>query len=318
MKTIKITSENAGQRIDKVIRKYLQTAPLSFIYKLFRKKDIKVNGKRVDINYIVVDGDEISIYLKEEILASFSKINEKIRGKPFPYPIVYEDENVLIVDKPRGIIVNNPENSRVKTLQQEVISYLVYKNEFAFTEGGYIPEPAHRIDRNTSGLVIFAKTLIALQDLMGLFQEKTQLDKYYLVLVSGVLKDDGEINLTLKKDSKKGFVSVSKDGHLTKSKYIVEEVFSKYSLLQFQLITGFTHQIRVHCQAIHHPVIGDQKYGDFAINLDFKNRFGYENQFLHAYKLVFKKMPPSLKNLENSVFVSPLNEKEVKILSCLK
>ena len=310
---LKITLKDANQRVDKYVKKYLNEAPLSFIYKLFRKKDVKINKHWVKENYILQEGDELAIYISDQQLEEFNKPKE-IEKVNLNHPIIYEDENILIVDKPRGLLVHGDENEKVVTLANEVINYLYFKGEYDPKEKGFIPAPAHRLDRNTSGMVVFAKNLISLQILEELFKNKDNIDKEYLALVKGRVDQKLEIDSPLLKDEKTGTVRISKYGKSALT--FVEKVkfYGDFTLVKVRILTGRTHQIRVHLASLDHPVIGDSKYGDFKINKMFKDLYGFENQFLHAYKLKFKNIDSKLSYLSNKEFVSPLPSELDKLL----
>ena len=313
---LKITLKDANQRVDKYVKKYLNEAPLSFIYKLFRKKDVKINKHWVKENYILQDGDELAIYISDQQLEEFNKPKE-IQKVNLNHPIIYEDENILIIDKPRGLLVHGDENEKVVTLANEVINYLYFKGEYDPKEKGFIPAPAHRLDRNTSGMVVFAKNLISLQILEELFKNKDNIDKEYLALVKGRVDQKLEIDSPLLKDEKTGTVRISKYGKSALT--FVEKVkfYGDFTLVKVRILTGRTHQIRVHLASLDHPVIGDSKYGDFKINKMFKDLYGFENQFLHAYKLKFKNVDSKLSYLSNKEFVSPLPSEMDKLLKKL-
>lgn len=321
MKEIIITKENEGQRADKFIRKFLNDAPLSFIYKVFRKKDVKVNGHWITIDYILKNNDVLRIYVTDEQLKEFNnpKPIEKIK---FNHEIVYEDENILIVNKPRGLLVHGDSEEKRITLANQVLNYLYSKGEYDPKNSlGFTPAPAHRIDRNTSGLVVFGKTIKALQLLLDMFKDKESLEKTYLALVVGKLDKIGTINAPLIKDSKSGLVHVDFQNKFAKtaiSEYEVEQYFKDYTLVNVKILTGRTHQIRAHMKYINHPVVGDGKYGDFAVNKIFKNEFGFENQFLHARKITFINAKDELSYLNGKTFIAKLSDDEAKIIKLLK
>lgn len=212
MKQTIIEAANSSQRIDKFVRKWLEEAPLSFVYKLFRKKDIKVNGKWVKPDYIIQTGDVISAYLNEKQYEDFS-VQRRIQPKPLPYPIVYEDDHVLILHKPKGVLVQGEGKLSESNLTTEVQSYAAYKGELTDLVMGNIPAPAHRLDRQTSGLIVYGKTVESLQALHEVFKQHS-LKKYYDVLVHGYVDKAGEIKLKLTKDSEKKMVYIaSEDEH---------------------------------------------------------------------------------------------------------
>lgn len=320
----KITTNEANQRIDKFLKRVLKEAPLSFIYKMFRKKDIKVNGKKANIDYILKENDEVSVYLKEDLLSKFHQ-EALLRPVKPNFTIIYEDENILVIDKPRGLLIHgdNDEEKRV-TLQNMVLNYLSKKQEWDPNNiTGFIPSPAHRLDRNTSGIVIFGKNLPSLQLLQDLFRERTKIKKKYLLLVRGITPKSGEINLPLIKDSKLKLVKVGKiekGAKPAKTVYTRIKTFScGYSLVEAELLTGRTHQLRVHFANISHPIVGDSKYGDFEVNDFFEQMYGFKNQFLHASYFEFlDDIPDPLNYLSNHSFSSKLPKKEQEILDSLK
>lgn len=320
MKEIVVDSRNAGQKIEKFVRRYLNEAPLGFIYKAFRKKDIKINGHWVKRDAVVSEGDVVRIYVTDAQLAEF-KQERPVEKAELPYPIVYEDDQVLIVDKPSGVLVTGTETEKRDTLARRVLDHLYLKGEFDPSNHTFVPSPAHRLDRNTAGLVIFGKTDAALKELEELFKEKEDITKKYLALVAGRVEEDGEIDAPLKKNPETGMVSVcpiSKGGKSALTKYKVLERFPNATLVEATIITGRTHQIRVHFQSIGHPVIGDGKYGDFALNRQFKIQFDWDYQFLRARTLSFGKLKEPLAYLSGKTFLSPLSEKENNVLRALR
>ncbi len=321
MKEIKITSSQENQTIFKFVKKYLSNAPLSFIEKLFRIKDVKVNGKRVDKSFVITCGDVVQIYVSDSQLDEFNKLNEINNTNILPN-IVYEDENILICNKPSGLLVHKGSDDKEITLSDVVLNYLSGKGEFDLNKSeGFIPSLAHRIDRNTSGLVIFGKNIHSLQSLEELFKERSCISKFYLALVNGKISKGGTIDKPLYKDEDKGIVSirsVSNGGKTAITKYEVEENFEKYTLVSVELLTGRTHQIRVHFASINHPLLGDSKYGNFQENKEFKKRYKYENQFLHAYMIKFNQLNGKLAYLSNKEFVAPLGIKEREVIKQLR
>ena len=282
-----INDTQSNQRIDKFIRKQLRNAPLSFIYKLFRKKDVKVNNKHVDINYILKENDEVKVYISEDQLEDFKK-NIQLKQIKFNHEIVYEDENILIINKPAGLLIHGDSKNKKETLTNDVLNYLYSKNEYN-SNSLFTPAPAHRLDRNTSGLVIFGKNNKVLQGLMNIFKEKSSVSKEYITLVCGNILKDGEINKSLLKIENKNLVIVSDDEKAKKAitQYQVLKNYDGFTLLKVKLLTGRTHQIRVHMQYINHPIVGDQKYGNIEVNKKFKNEFNLNYQLLHSSEIQF-------------------------------
>lgn len=322
MREIIISQKEAGQRIDKYIRKYLSEAPLSLIYKTFRKKDIKINGHWVNIDYILKENDILRIYLSDATIEEYSQ-TKVIPNLTFSYPILFEDNNVLMVYKPSGLLVHGDEKEKRVTLTNHVLSYLVQKGEYSpHDDHGFIPAPAHRLDRNTSGIVVFGKNMMALQALYELFQNKDGVIKKYLALVVGHLPKDGVINKPLIKDETKGLVRIAKKNEIgaktAVTEYHVLDYYQDYTLVEVRLLTGRTHQIRVHMASIGYPLAGDGKYGDFKANRQFKDKYQYENQFLHAYSLEFGKIEGYLSYLSGLCIKANLGKKEQEILNLLK
>lgn len=316
-----ITNKDCNQRIDKFLKRMLKDAPVSFLYKMFRQKDVKVNGKKANIDYILKEGDVVDIYLKEDLLNQFHK-EALLRPVKADFPILYEDDNILVIDKPKGLLVHGDEGEKRITLQNMVLNYLKDKREWdPDSLTGFIPSPAHRLDRNTSGIVIFGKNLPALQELLTLFRERTQIEKRYTILVRGTTSERGEINYPLIKDSNKKMVKV---GTIQKGAkpaltrfHRIKSYTCGFSLVEAELLTGRTHQLRVHFAAIGHPIVGDSKYGDFKVNENFEKLYGLKNQFLHASYFKFDKIDGVLSYLSGKEFNSSLPEKEQKILSSI-
>ena len=308
MQKFLIGESESGQTLEKYIRKVLKDAPLSFIYKLFRKKDVKVNGHWQKEKYVLSANEEVTIYISDEQLEEFKKKSKTLSINKVSDYIVYEDDNILILNKPRGLLVQKDSSNEV-ALDEMVISYLVEKGEYDPNKDlGYTPAPAHRLDRNTAGLIIFGKNIQTLRYLSSVIQDKSLVQKKYLTLVKGRVDKDGEINSPLMKNTKTGMVFVSSDGKDALTKYKVVEYIGDYTLLEVELLTGRTHQIRVHLSSIAHPVIGDSKYGDYALNKEIEDKYGFKNQFLVAYLLKFGKLESPLENLNHKSFKIDLPE----------
>ena len=318
MQEFKVNNSEAGQTLEKYVFKVLASAPLSFIYKLFRKKDIKVNGHHEDKKYRLEADDVVAIYINDKQIKEFQKEKALTPNLKIKEWIVYEDNNVLFVNKPKGLLVQKS-RPQDESLDQLVIEYLMATGEYhPEEEKGFVPGPAHRLDRNTSGLVVFGKNHDSLTMLFDLFKNHDLINKHYLTLVVGnVEKDKGTINAPLLKDEKNNKVIVSKNGKSAETVYKVLKRYPGFTLLDVTLLTGRTHQIRVHMAYINHPVVGDSKYGDFAVNKEFKEEYGLNNQFLHAYKIGFGDLAYPLNNLSKREFVAEPREEIANILTKL-
>ena len=311
-------SEN-GLTLEKYVFKVLPAAPLSFIYKLFRKKDIKVNGHHEDKKFRLSSNDVVAIYINDSQFDEFQKekaLEPNLKIKDW---IIYEDNNVLFVNKPRGLLVQKA-SPQDESLDQLVIEYLMATKQYdPNKELGFVPGPAHRLDRNTSGIVAFGKNHDSLTMLFDLFKNHDLINKHYLALVLGnVEKDKDIITAPLKKDEKNNKVVVAKDGKSAQTVYKVLKRYNDYTLLDVTLLTGRTHQIRVHMSYINHPIIGDSKYGNFEANRAFKEKYHFANQFLHAYKIGFGELAYPLNNLSKKEFTAEPREEIANILTMLE
>ena len=319
MQEFVVSSSENGLTLEKYVFKVLPMAPLSFIYKLFRKKDIKVNGHHEDKKYRLSSNDVVAIYINDEQIKEFQKEKSLSPNQKIKDWIIYEDNNVLFVNKPRGLLVQKSAPND-ESLDQLVIEYLMATNQYdPNVEKGIVPGPEHRLDRNTSGIVAFGKSHDALTMLFDLFKDHDLINKHYLALVVGnVEKDKDIITAPLKKDEKNNKVVVAKDGKSAETVYKVLKRFNGYTLLDVTLLTGRTHQIRVHMSYINHPIVGDAKYGNFAVNKEFKEQYRFNSQFLHAYKLGFGELKYPLNNLSKKEFIAEPREEIANILTMLE
>lgn len=312
-----VTNSESGQYLEKYIRKVLSDAPLSFIYKLFRKKDIKVNGHWQKEKYLLNEKDEVSIFITDSQLDEFKKKTKTQVSENIANWIVYEDKNILIINKPRGVIVQK-DNSGSIALDEMVVSYLTNKKEYDPSKDlGYTPAPIHRLDRNTAGLIVFGKNIATLRYLSKIIQDKDKVVKKYLTLVLGEVNKNGEVNLPLLKNAKTGRVSVNSEGKEAITQFKVVKKYNGFTLLEVKLLTGRTHQIRVHLASIGYPVVGDSKYGNYDINKIIEKEYGFKNQFLISDYLEFKGLEEPLKYLSGKSYSidlpSELNELLLKI-----
>ena len=313
-----VKKEESGQTLEKYVKKVLNHAPMSFIYKLFRKKDVKINGHWQDKKYLINEGEEIKIFVTDEQLEEFKSQRDIKASSDISSWIIYEDDNVLLINKPRGILVQK-DSSGDEALDEMVLLYLSNKGEYdPNSVSAYKPAPAHRLDRNTAGIVVFGKNITALRELADLLNDKNKVSKRYLALVKGEIDKDGEINAPLEKNAKNGRVYVNENGKPSLTRYKVLKHLNGYTLLEVELLTGRTHQIRVHMAYINHPVIGDSKYGDFALNKEIEDKYNFKNQFLVAYQLYFHSLDNNLKYLSKKKFEIPLPKELSDLLDKLQ
>ncbi len=288
MRTLYITKNDAGQRLDKFLTKAVKALPKSLLYKFIRTKKIKVNRKRADIGYMLAEGDSIELFISDEFFAEDAADTAFTHLTPH-LDIVYEDENILLVDKQPGIIVHSDDNEEINTLIGHIKAYLYRKGEYdPASERSFAPSLCNRIDRNTGGIVIAAKNAAALR-VMNKKIRADELSKYYLCAVHGRMERSSD-TLTgyLKKDSDNNIVDIVREARpgykkiITKYRVVAER--NSLSLLEVELVTGRTHQIRAHLSSIGHPLLGDGKYG---VNRGDKKR-GYKFQALYAFRLEFR------------------------------
>ena len=288
MRTVQINKNDADQRLDKFLTKRFKTMPKSLMYKYIRTKYIKVNGKRCEISTRLHEGDVITFYIKDEFFDEPQYDTYDFLKAPVKLDIVYEDENIILLNKPTGLLCHPDENYHFDSLLARLQHYLYDKKEYdPKSENSFAPALANRIDRNTGGIVIAAKNSEALRVLNQKIKER-ELKKMYLCVVHGTLKRK-QATLTdyLEKNEKQNRVYVSSksspNSKTIKTKYKVLDEFKNMSLVEVELLTGRTHQIRAHMAYIGHPLVGDGKYGTNKQNKNTSLKW----QALCSYKLEF-------------------------------
>jgi 23S rRNA pseudouridine955/2504/2580 synthase len=282
-----VSADAAGQRLDKYVRRALRDVPLSHVYKMFRTRKIRVNGSRGRPEQLLADGDRIAIRGDEEkLLVPAEGAVKGARPVKHTFRVLYEDEHVLVVDKPAGLAAHPGSGIEGATLVDEVRAYLRVPEDLA--PGEFRPSPAHRLDRDTSGVVLTAKTRKAMVRLGELFTEGDEIRKAYLALAKGKMpRPAGVIELPLSEHEQ---TSRSRDRRGVNfqdavTRWQVTSSNHDASFLSVRIETGRTHQIRRHLQAMGHPVAGDRRYGDFPFNREARSRWGLRRMFLHAWKL---------------------------------
>ena len=288
MRQIEITKNDSGQRLDKFLTKRFKNMPQSLMYKYIRTKYIKLNGKKCEISSRLNEGDILTLYIKDEFFDEQPDEYDFLKA-PVKIDIIYEDENIMLLNKKPGLIVHPDENYHFDSLIARVQHYLYDKGEYEpKKENSFAPALVNRIDRNTGGIVIAAKNAETLR-IMNQKVKDRELEKLYLCIAVGIFEKKSDM-LTgyLEKNEKQNRVYISKkpteNSKTIKTRYRVLSEKNGLSLLEVDLLTGRTHQIRAHLASIGHPLLGDGKYGKNEIN----RKMGYKWQALYSYKLSFK------------------------------
>ena len=335
----KIIKENEqGQRFDKYLHKLLPNASGSFLYKMLRKKNITLNGKKAEGSEKLNLNDSIELFFADDTFLKFSEqvdetqfleAYDKLKG----IQIIYEDDQVILLDKPSGILSQKAEQEDL-SLNEWLIGYLLRNDKMQPKElTTFRPSVCNRLDRNTSGIVLCGKTLAGTQMLSELLKERS-LHKFYRCIVEGKMNQDVTLEGYLKKDEKTNKVTVLNDKEyelmnideknlqddfqriITKYKPVCcyQTEAGKHTLLEIELITGKTHQIRAHLASVNHPIIGDYKYGNKKVNDRYKESFGICDQLLHAYRVEFPKLTSPFEQISEKTIVCELPDLMLKLL----
>jgi len=306
---ITITENEEKQRLDRFLKKYLRNAPLSYIYKLVRK-NVKINGKRASEEQMLSKGDEVTLYISEEEANRYLAETKKTSSKR-QFCIAFEDQHVIAVEKPAGLLTHGAKDEKENTLANQVVGYLIEKGDYKASKAGtFTPAPVNRLDRNTSGLVLFGKDYPALKALSQMLREREYIKKYYLTITAGEMKRELHLTDRMEKNKEKNIVKVLEgEGDFGKSMETQARPLAwtnGYTLVEVELVTGRTHQIRAHLAKAGYPVIGDDKYGSASVNRKVKEAFGLTAQFLHAYRLYIADALPPIEDLAGKEILSQL------------
>lgn len=347
MQKITIGSNQAGQRLDKFLHKYLPNAGTSFLFKMLRKKNITLNGKKAQGNEILSEGDTVESFFSEETFKQFqgsdyedSSVNnaiphsnlekqneyQKAYQSIHDIQIIYEDDNVLILNKPVGVLSQKAEAKDISA-NEWLIGYLLNQGDLTNEElKTFKPSVCNRLDRNTSGLLLCGKSLAGSQKLSKDLKERS-VHKYYRTVCVGELTIEQTIQGYLIKDEKSNKVTIveevprncpnPKDYSPITTTYKPLKVCNNFTLLEIELVTGKPHQIRAHLASIKHPIIGDTKYGYDKINQAMQKQFSLKNQLLHAYCVAFETEDGALSKLSSKKITAPLPKQFIRIATQL-
>lgn len=296
MKEIIISTQDENQRMDKFLKKFFKEASSGFLYKMLRKKNITLNGKKASGAELLVTDDCIQVYFSEDTFDKMRGLQqtqmsyEVLKALPYDLKVIYEDEEILIVDKPAGVLSQKATNQDV-SLNEMILSYLIHTNQLSLEQYRvFHPSVANRLDRNTSGLLLAGKTLAGQQQLSRMLNDRS-VRKIYHCIVRGRMEEEQHLRGYLSKDETSNTVTI-----LSQPVAGAKQIETAYrplafgdhmTLLEVHLLTGRTHQIRAHLASVGHPLAGDPKYGDPTWNRFLADNYGITRQLLHAYSITF-------------------------------
>lgn len=327
MQEVEIKTNQAGQRLDKFLHKVLPEAGTGFLYKMLRKKNITLNGRKAEGSELLQMGDKVSFFFSEETFQKFSGGKtygqSEVEADSFSeyrrayerlkeIQIIYEDEQILIADKPAGILTQKAKPEDL-SLNEWLIGYLLHQSpDWEQELATFKPSVCNRLDRNTSGLVLCGKSLLGSQSLSRWIKERS-LRKYYRTVCIGRIEKPMELEGVLRKDPSTNKVTVTQapagtsEADRIHTRIVPIGGNEKYTYLEVELITGKTHQIRAHLASVGHALIGDRKYGVDRVNGFFQKKYQLNAQLLHAYRVEFPAVEdPRLKAVSEAVYLAPL------------
>ena len=320
-----VKSSEKEQRLSKYLQRQMPDAPSSFLYKMLRKKNITLNGKKASGSELLQEGDLVTLFLSDDTIAGFggktdpckSALNEdkaeceeyeksyrQLRGRISEDGILYEDTNVLLVRKPVGILSQKASDTD-RSMNEWLLGYLLEKGELDPSSIRHFkPSVCNRLDRNTGGILICSKSLTGARKIAEMLRDRT-LRKFYRAAVLGTVKKGGKIEGYLSKDTVTNTVNFTETakngGDWTRTTYAPVITGGRYSLLEMELITGKTHQLRSHLAQMGHPILGDPKYGDRKVNEKIRGEFGLRGQMLWCCRVEFPRMEGDLARLSEKV-----------------
>ena len=346
---LKIKHIEAGGRLDKYLMKFLKEAPASFIYKMLRKKNIVLNGKKAAGSEFLKEDDEVKLYLSDETVVKFggkvissktadreyeataedelesgadNSLYDRLKNLKWEYDEpqgIYEDRDIIILNKPVNVLSQIAKLGDV-SMNEWLISYLIRSASLSANDLLTVkPAVANRLDRNTSGIILAGKTLTGLRFLSDIIKTR-KIEKYYLTIVKGEMKENITAEAYLLKNDSHNTVKIYKEkvqgADYIKTAYEVLKVSVGHSLLRVKLITGKSHQIRAHLSFLGYPVIGDGKYGLKSENTTYR-RMGLNSQFLHSYEIKFPEVEGDFSYLSSKSFKADLPERLKRVANKL-